>query len=194
MKTILVASLLALLAGGCLFRKDVPARWYQPASALLADGADGTPARDGRPVRLRSVQAIAFLRERMAWRLPPVESGLWEQRRWREMPATYVERALGAALDETPGVRRTDDLRAPALRVEVLAFDEVVGPTRGALVTLAVVLDAGTRPLLDRTFSREAPAPGTDMDAVATAMGTALDEVAREVAAAVAAALPPARR
>lgn len=193
MKRIVVASLLALLAAGCLFRKDVPARWYQPASTLL-DRAATAPAQGGRPVRLRSVQAIAFLRERVAWRLPPVESGLWEQRRWREMPATYVERALGAALADTPGVRLTGDLGAPALRVEVLAFDEVVGPAPGALVKLGVVLDDGTRPLLDRTFASEAAAPGGDMDAVATAMGTALDAVARDVAVAVAAALPPARR
>lgn len=193
MKTV-VALLLVLSMSGCLFRKDVPARWFQPASTLLADRADATPERSGRAVRLRSVQAIAFLRERMAWRLPPVESGLYEQRRWREMPATYVERALTTALAQTPGVRLTDDLRAPVLRVEVLAFDEVVGPTHGALVTLHVVLGDGDRTLLERTLSVEETAQGADTDGVATAMGVALDTIATQVATAVAGALPPARR
>jgi ABC-type uncharacterized transport system auxiliary subunit len=193
MKT-LVALLLALCVSGCLFRKDVPARWFQPESTLLADRADTTPDRGGRPVRLRSVQAIAFLRERMAWRLPPVESGLYEQRRWREMPATYVERALTAALAHTPGVRLTDDVRAPALRVEVLAFDEVVGPTHAALVKLEVTLRDGDRTLLERTFSSEQSAQGADSDGVATAMGAALDAVAGEVATAVAGSLSAARR
>ncbi|MCW5890247.1 MAG: membrane integrity-associated transporter subunit PqiC [bacterium] len=184
------ALLLLVLASGCLFRAEAPTRWYEPGSPLLAADDDPPPAATGRPLRLRSVRAIPFLRERMAWRTSPVESGLYEQRRWRRMPATYVEEALRAELERTPGIRLTDDAHAPALRVEVLAFDEVLRPRRAALVTVrASLADAGAAGL-DRTFSAEEPLADADPAAIADAMGAALGAVVTQVAQATSAALP----
>lgn len=178
--------LLLVLLAGCLFRPEAPTRWFEPASPLLAGTDAPPPAPSARPLRLRSVRAIPFLRERLAWRTSDVESGLYEQRRWRQMPASYVEQALRAALARTPGIRLTDDVQAPALRVEVLAFDEVLQPRRAALVTLRASL---TGVDFDRTFRAEQPSAGAAAAALPDAMGVALDAAVGEVATAVSAAL-----
>ncbi len=176
--------------GGCLFRTAEPPRFYRPASVVLdaGDEDDAPPPASGVPVRVQSVRSAPFLRERMVWRASGVEYGLYEQRRWFELPARYVRRALGTAIDDTPGVR-LGDARAPArLDVEILAFDEVLA-AHHAHVVLAVKLRNGTETRLDRTFAAESPIAGDDGAAVAEAMGRALDEVVKEVAAATARAL-----
>jgi ABC-type uncharacterized transport system auxiliary subunit len=137
------------------------------------------------------VLGTPFLRERIAWRVSDVEYGLYEQRRWSEVPARYVERALETTLRRTPGVMLTDDIRAPALRVEVVSFDEVLAPARVATVSLVVsVRDAKRGRLLDRAFTAEAPIDGETTAATAVAMGRALDAVVADVAEAVARSLP----
>jgi ABC-type uncharacterized transport system auxiliary subunit len=178
-----------MLVAGCVFRDAAP-RYFRPESAVI-DGAeaDPPPASEGVPVRLRPVHGTPFLRERIVWRVSAVEYGLYEERRWSEPPASYVQRALLAALRRTPGVRLTDDFHAAALQIDVVAFDEVLSPARVANVTLVVLLrDGEQRRLLDRTFSAEAPITRPEPDATAEAMGRALDQVVAEVAAAVAGA------
>jgi ABC-type uncharacterized transport system auxiliary subunit len=179
----------ALLATGCLFRNAPEPRFFRPASAALGGALPRAPVSseaDGSPLRLRPVRAIPLLRERIVWRASPIEYGLYEQRRWTELPATYVERALEGALRATPGVRLTDRRDAATLRVEVLAFDEVWAPAREAAVSLAVTLvDPDGRRSLDRTFDAAAPIADPSPAATAIAMGQALDEVASAVASAV---------
>jgi uncharacterized lipoprotein YmbA len=119
----------------------------------------------GANIFVADLEGGPFLRERIVWRTSSVEYGLYEQRRWRELPATYVERALTTAFEDAPGVRLSDDSLAPALRVAVVSFD-------------------GVR-LLDQTFTAERPIEDADPAAMARAMGRALDEVARQVSAAV---------
>jgi ABC-type uncharacterized transport system auxiliary subunit len=173
--------------GGCLFRTAEPPRFYRPASTTLAaaDDDDAPAAATGVPVRVQSVRSAPFLRERMVWRASGVEYGLYEQRRWFELPTRYVRRALGTALDDTPGVRLGDATAPARLDVEILAFDEVLA-AHHAHVVLAVKLRNGAETRLDRTFAAEAPIAGDDGSAVAEAMGRALDEVVREVATAAA--------
>jgi len=138
------------------------------------------------------VHGTPFLRERIVWRASDVEYGLYEQRRWSELPSSYVERALATALRRTPGVALTDDVRAAALRVEVVAFDEVLAPSRTATVSLLVSLrDPKRGHLLDRTFSVDEPIAGETTAATAVAMGKALDAVTGEVARAVAQSVHP---
>jgi ABC-type uncharacterized transport system auxiliary subunit len=111
---------------------------------------------------------------------------LYDQRRWSDLPASYVERALESMLRATPGVRLTDEPGAAVLRVEVVAFDEVLAPTRVAAVSLAVqLIDAGRARLIDRTFGAEAPIPDETPAATAVAMGKALDQAVEAVAGAV---------
>ena len=134
-------SRVAFLATGCVFRNAPEPRFFRPESAAL-DGAAATPsAGAGVPLRLRPVQETPLLRERIVWRASSVEYGLYDQRRWTDLPASYVERALENALRGTPGVRLTDEPGAAVLRVEVVAFDEVLAPARVATVSLEVKLD-----------------------------------------------------
>jgi ABC-type uncharacterized transport system auxiliary subunit len=102
------------------------------------------------------------------------------------LPASYVQRALEVALRATPGIRLTGEPNAVVLRVEVVAFDEVLAPARVAAVSLAVKLvDTKHLRLIDRTFSADAPIESERAAATAAAMGIALDEAVAAVAGAV---------
>jgi ABC-type uncharacterized transport system auxiliary subunit len=179
----------ALLASGCIFRNAPEPRFFRPESvALDASPAASAASFDGPRValRLRPVRGTPLLRERIVWRASPVEYGLYEQRRWTELPASYVERALESALRATPGIRLTDDLGSAVLRVEVIAFDEVLAPAGTAEVSLAVELaDSDQHRVLDRMFTTEAPIADETPAAMAAAMGKALDRAVAAVATAV---------
>jgi len=176
----------ALLAAGCVFRNAPDTRFFRPESAALDGSAEPRSVEEGIPLRLRPVRGTPLLRERIVWRASSVEYGLYDQRRWTELPASYVERALEGALRATPGIRLTGEPSAAVLRVEVVAFDEVLAPARVAAVSLAVKLvDAEQLRLIDRTFSAEAPIANERPAATAVAMGKALDEAVAAVAGAV---------
>ena len=186
MRALVCPLLLAALLAGCVFRDAAEPRFFRPQSSLLAGTGDDAASSAAQPVRLQPVTGTPFLRERIVWRSSDVEYGMYEQRRWSELPASYVERALESALRRTPGIRLTDDFKAPVLRVEVVAFDEVLAPARVASVGLVVSLrDRDRERLLDRSFSAEVPIAGDSAGATAAAMGRALDQVALEVASAV---------
>ena len=183
--------LLAGLAvlGGCLLRTPESPRFFRPGSATLdsaaVDEAD-PPAADGIAIRLRGVRSEPFLRERIVWRVSAVEYGLYEQRRWIDLPAHYVESALRARLRATPGIRLTNDPRAVALRVDVLAFDDVLAPTHAANVALAVTLEDPTHGRrFVRTFDTRVGIEDGDPASMAKAMGEALDDAVAQVADAV---------
>lgn len=193
---LLAATAACLLLAGCLFRATEPPRFYRPGSAAL-DATDDPPqsATAGVPVRLGNVRAAPFLRERIVWRASDVEYGLYEQRRWFELPHRYVKRALASSLGTTSGIRLVQDATAARLDVEILAFDEVLSPAHEAHVALAATLRQGNETRLERTFAASAPIASTDGTAMAEAMGRALDDAAKRVASATAAALaePPVR-
>ena len=177
----------ALLVAGCVLRNAPDTRFFRPASAALDDSAEAPSGGEGIPLRLRPVRGTPLLRERIVWRASSVEYGLYDQRRWTELPASYVERALEGALRTTPGIRLTGEPGAAVLRVEVVAFDEVLAPARVAAVSLAVkLIDTEQLRLIDRTFSAEAPIANERPTATAAAMGKALDEAVAAVAGAVA--------
>ena len=178
-----------LVLGGCLLRTPDPPRFFRPGSAALEAAAEDQadpPAAGGIAIRLRGVRSEPFLRERIVWRVSEVEYGLYEQRRWIDLPAHYVEQALGRRLRETPGVRLTNDPQAVALHVDVLAFDDVLAPTHEANVTLAVTLEDRARGrLLMRTLDARAGIENDDPSSMAKAMGQALDDAVAQVADAV---------
>ena len=178
-----------LMIGGCLLRAADPPRFFRPGSGTtepaVGDQAD-PPAAGGIAIRLRDVRSEPFLREQIVWRVSAVEYGLYEQRRWIDLPAHYVDRALTTRLRSTPGLRLTNDPRAVALHVEVLAFDEVLAPEHAANVALAVVLEDPERGrLLERTFDARVAIPDGEPASTATAMGQALDDAVGQVADAV---------
>jgi len=176
-----VLGLVALQA--CVFRSADQPRFFRPTSAML-DAADAEqPIGAGFPIRLRPVRAEPFLRERIVWRVSDVEYGSYEQRRWLDLPAHYVESALAARLQTTPGLRLTDDLIAAALHVEVLAFDDVLAPQHEANVALAVALEDRTGAVhFRRTFAARVAVASDEPAALAKAMGEALDQAVAQVA------------
>jgi ABC-type uncharacterized transport system auxiliary subunit len=189
-----VAGCAALLLSGCLFRTAEAPRFYRPGSALLAaepEAGEIAPAATAVPIRLHGVRSAPFLRERVVWRASAVEYGLYEQRRWFELPSRYVRRALRSALEAEPGLRLSDDVQAARLEVEVLAFDEVLSPSHEAHVTLAATLRRGTERRFERAFSSRVAIAAVEGSAMAEAMGKALDDAVRKIAAASAAALAP---
>lgn len=194
MRLPIAGALVGLLMAGCVFRDAAAPRFYRPAASTLDGDTGADPpvpqANAAVALRLETVTATPFLRERIAWRSSNVEYGLYDQQRWSETPPRYVQRALESALRATPGLRLTDALDAPALRVDVVAFDEGLAPAHVARVALEVSLrDRARTRLVDRTFAAESPITGSGGAAMATAMGTALDGAVREVAGAVAAAV-----
>jgi ABC-type uncharacterized transport system auxiliary subunit len=187
-------ALACLLLTGCLGRDAAAPRFYRPDAVTLDAPADPSPAdATGAPVRLRPVHEAGFLRERMIWRVSEVEYGRYEQRRWNELPAQYVARAMTNALQANPAVALTDDVAAPALALELLAFDEIVTKPRVARVIVRATLRGPKgHTLLDREFVVEKPITGDGGSAVAHAMGKALDAVTTQVTTEVATRLASA--
>jgi ABC-type uncharacterized transport system auxiliary subunit len=187
-------ALACLLLAGCITRDAAEPRFYHPDAATLGALAD-PPRADatGAPVRLRPVHEAGFLRERMVWRASPVEYGRYEQRRWNELPAQYLARAMTNAVETDPALVLTDDVAAPALGLDLLAFDEVVTPPRVARVIVRATLRAPRgRTLLDREFTVEEPITSDGGSGVAHAMGKALDTLVAQVTTEVASRLAPA--
>jgi uncharacterized lipoprotein YmbA len=177
MRALAVAALVGL--SGC-FLPDPPAapRYFTPAAP------DEATERVPVAVRLGVVRSPLHLREAMTWRRSDVEFGFYEQRRWTELPATYVERALsrellpaGAPLPTSPD--------APVVSAELRAFEEVLAPVHEARVALAVELADARCVRLRRTFAASRPLDGDDPAAVARGVGEALDEVVRSTADAI---------
>src|SRR5262245_61667116 len=187
-------ALLAVVLAGCLFRDPTESRFFRPEAATLHGGDVEPRSESSVAIRLRPVRGTPFLRERIVWRQSEVEYGFYEERRWSELPASYVQRALETALRQTPGLRLTDDLRAPTLQVDLVAFEEVLTPMHVAAVSLQVSLRDRDRRLLDRIFTAESPIASDAPSETAIAMGRALDDVVVRVATAVHAALRPQRR
>ena len=167
MRVVVLVASLAL--AGCLL-PDPPAlpRYFTPAS----------PAGNARPpvaVRLGIVRSPLHLREAMTWRRSDVEYGFYEQRRWTELPATYVERAIARELFGDGAVATSADV--PVVNGELRAFEEVLQPVHEARVALAVEVADARCLRLRRTFVASRPLDGDDPGAVAHGIGEALDEV-----------------
>lgn len=177
MRAVVLAASLAL--AGCLL-PDPPAlpRYFTPA------GPTGDAARPPVAVRLGIVRSPLHLREAMTWRRSDVEYGFYEQRRWTELPATYVERALARELFAADAPLATA-LDAPIVNAELLAFEEVLAPVHEARVALAVEVADARCSRLRRTFVASRPLNGNDPGAVAHGIGEALDEVVRATGEAI---------
>jgi ABC-type uncharacterized transport system auxiliary subunit len=135
-------------------------------------------------VRLGFIRSPLHLREAITWRRAD-ELGFYEQRRWAELPSTYVEHALARELYASdrpyPGI--VDG--SPLVSVELRAFEEVLAPAHEARVALSVQMADARCVRLRETFTATRPLAGDDPAALARGIGEALDEVARAVGTAV---------
>jgi uncharacterized lipoprotein YmbA len=183
------ALLVFIALAGCVFRQSDAPRYFRPDSLALSPEPALGDGASARTIHLRAVRARPFLRERIVWRTP-TEYGMYEQRRWSELPEAYVERAIASALAREAHIDLTDNARAPTLSATVTAFDEVVAPTHVANVAIDASLTAtdGHR-LFERRFSAEAATADDDPQSLVHTIGVALDDVSAQVARSVAEAL-----
>lgn len=171
--------LLVALAGCALTKKAPPldVRYYALQSTPIEQTAEPT---EGARIRLGRVFAGSHLRTRIAYRSSPVEIEFYETRRWTEPPEDYVRRAIERALVER-GVLVTGGV-ALQLQIEVLAFEEVLGPPVSGRVSLRYMLIDNRKVVREGVIEAVRPA-GNDYDfsALIVAIGRAMDEASASV-------------
>ena len=160
-----------------------PARYFAPDVPAAQD------ARGPVRVRLGIVRSPIHLRESITWRRSEVEYGFYEQRRWTELPSTYVERALARELYGSEDAPVVVGKTVPVLTAEVRAFEEALAPAHEARVAIALEVVDGGCVRLRRTFAASRPLDGTDPLALAHGIGEALDDVVHTSGLAVRSAL-----
>jgi ABC-type uncharacterized transport system auxiliary subunit len=180
----IVVAVAAALAGCFLPAPPPSPRYFAP---IAPEDAPPTPpaAHEKIGVRLSPVRSPLHLREAMTWRRSDVEYGFYDQRRWTELPATYVERALAHELFGVEGFRVASTPDAPLVTAEVRSFEEVLAPAHEAVVGLRVHVARPDCVLLRRDVVARRALDRDDPIEVARGIGEALDEVARGVGAAV---------
>lgn len=177
----LLLTLAACALSSCLLPdRPAPPRLFTPVT--VAGSPHGVVA--GPAVRIRPVRSPLHLREAIAWQRDDTEFGTYEQRRWTELPASYVEREFDDAL-ATAGVAVVGSDEAPALTVDLLHFEEALAPAHEAVVELDVELASATRILLRRRFASRQPLSADDPSELARGIGVALDRVAADAARAI---------
>ncbi len=99
-----IVALLPHVGCAVLLKSDpfVP-RYFSPESA--ATRTDPI-APSGLELRLGRVTAAAYLKERIVFRTSAYEVGYYEERRWTEMPESFIRRALSRALFDRRGIRQ----------------------------------------------------------------------------------------
>ena len=185
---VLVSSLLS----ACLFgAPPSPPRYFRPElpSSIAVERSGGNGAA---PLQFYRVTSADHLNQQMVWR-NQVEFGFYRSRRWTEPPGHYLEQLLARELFEVRQLRRATGGIVPILKVELLAFEEVLTPNHEALVELRVLLvDARHVSLLERTFTVTRPIESRDPASFTRAAGQALFEAVQQVAEEIVAVLPPA--
>ena len=197
MRRLLGAACAVALSACALVRHPDAPRFFDPEPAARelapAEPASATAAVKV-PVRVGPVRSSSYRRDRIVWRSSDVELGLYEDRRWTDLPSHYVERALARELYDRRGISRTGAQPAVTLLADVVAFDDVVAPTREAYVAIFVTLVApDQRQLLAREFTARSPIADNDPASVARAMGVALDDCVGQIVSAVEAVLSHSR-
>lgn len=183
----------ALAVAGCIIASPPAEPRYFTPRAIDVAAADVAPRADSPELRIRRVRAAPYLRDRMVWRRG-VEIGFYDMWRWTETPSRFAQTWLETEMFERRGYRRTTAPGSVTLDARLDAFDELLGPSHEASVSLGVVLSDPMRgTLVDRTFEVRRPISGDDPGAVADALGEALAVAAEQVGDAVSAALgvPP---
>jgi cholesterol transport system auxiliary component len=165
-------------------------RWYTPENVkttLTSASAGPAVIPESAPqLELGRVSSGINLREKIAYRDSAFEQGYYDDKRWTERPEVYVRRELERVLFEEHGLRRALAAQAPALEVEVVRFEEVIGPgsIHAARIQLKMVVHDERDALLEKTITVERPVNknAKGFAGVVQAMAQALDAAAEEVA------------
>ena len=189
--TVVFASALSV---GCALTSKGDAlaiRWYTPENTKTtltsASPGAGVIPETAPQIELGRVSSGINLREKIAYRDSTFEQGFYDDKRWTERPEVYVRRELERVLFEEHGLRRALAAQAPALEVEVVSFEEVIGPgsVHSARITLKIVVHDERDSLLEKTDTVERPVDKNTkgFTGVVQAMAQALDAAAEEVSA-----------
>lgn len=141
----------------------------------------------GAELRLGRVTAGACGSELMMVRQSPFEVRFDDERRWTERPEVSLRGALSRVLFEELGLRSLVGGAGPVLEVQLLEFEEVLGPSHVGRVTVTWSLSDERVVSAQRTLRVERPiaTSAVEGDAVAAAIGAAMREavetMAREV-------------
>jgi ABC-type uncharacterized transport system auxiliary subunit len=186
-----LASLTAvsLLGSGCAllnksdtlyFRYFTPEPNDRPGSAASIVRTD---SGSSLYLRLGRVNALSYLKDKIAFRDSEYEVGFYDLWQWTEKPESYLRRGMQRALFEHAGVHQILSGVGPTLDLELDAFDEVRAPGRVARVRVTWTLHDDQGVLLqntvtvDRAVASNPAAPDTAPKALVAAMGDALGAV-----------------
>jgi ABC-type uncharacterized transport system auxiliary subunit len=184
------AALLAFVSACALTSKSAPLelRYFAPpVHPVTAAERTTVPT----PLRLGRIVPSALLRSRIVYRESPVEVSPYETLRWTDEPDAYVRRSLSRALYDGQPLQQAVGGTAPALDVDVLAFEEVRrGSQRFGRVELRYRVHDDQRVIAHGTVAVERPATA-GIEGVVAAIGDALDIATADLAGRVAAAVCP---
>jgi ABC-type uncharacterized transport system auxiliary subunit len=143
-------------------------------------------------VRLGRIAPGAHLRAAIVHRDSAIEETPYETLRWTEMPDAYVRRALVRELFEQRPLDQAIGGDAPALEIELVAFEEVVsGAKHAGRVELRYQLHDEHRVIARGTIVVERDASGPGIEVVVPAIAGALADATAQVADRVVTALCP---
>lgn len=194
-----VVGLLAL-SGCALLGKSEPVlpRYFSPE--YPGEGAL-PPGRAGPRVRLGRVEGWSHLRERLVVRSARGELVQREDWRWMERPEVYLRRALARTLFEERGAVEVLTGRAPALEVELIAFEEREAPRRARVELRLTVWDEQVARLAETVIAEQPVEQGGGgrsaaplVEAFARALRAAVTAVADRVLETLADAPPGAAK
>jgi hypothetical protein len=198
MKTLLcMASLtaLGLFGTGCalLTKSDsVEVRYFTPSLTSPGGGVvapDPTATTNNRSIRLGRVNALSYLKDRIAFRDADYEIGFHDLWEWTEKPESYLRRGMERALFEQHAMQQIISGPGPTLELELDAFDELRGPRHIARVEVTWLLHDDQTVLVQNTVTVDhaivASADPKDPKPLVSAMSDALGEAIADIVAAV---------
>lgn len=188
---VLVASVTLLGSGCALLNKSdsLAFRYFTP------EARDGTVVLAGRGIgpaptpgsvlylRLGRVNALSYLKDKIAFRDADYEIGFYDFLQWTETPESYLRRGMQRALFERAMVHQLLSGAGPTLDLELDAFDELRGPAHAARVRVTWTLHDDQSVLLqntvtvDRTIAADAKTSEAAPQALVAAMSDALGDV-----------------
>ncbi len=202
MKTSMGAVLFAALAlpgAGCalLTKSDsVYVRYFTPELRAQGEsvpaGPSGTAPND-LSVRLGRVNALSYIKDRIAFRDADYEIGFHDLWQWTEKPESYLRLGVERALFEQQGVHQIISGSGPTLELELDAFDEVRNPRHAARVQVTWLLYGDQTVLVQKTVTVDRAIPTgadpKDPKPLVSAMSDALGDVIADIVAGVMPAL-----
>jgi ABC-type uncharacterized transport system auxiliary subunit len=197
MKTWVNAALclaLALPGAGCalLTKSDsVYVRYFTPEPEHGESTLATTSSTSANPlsVRLGRVNALSYLKDRIAFRDADYEIGFHDLWQWTEKPESYLRFGMERALFEQHGVHQIISGSGPTLELELDAFDEVRSPHHVARVQVTWLLYGDQTVLVQNTVTVDRAIPvgadAKDPEPVVGAMSDALGDVIADIVASV---------